>query len=101
MGNNVSYESPGHAMLPAQLSGSSVYFVFKARKVIISCLLAVAQETIFNITEGPSLSHFFLLLTTMCLRTLSMEQDLKCLCERLFNDSTCIAQPDVRYITAN
>lgn len=33
------------------------------------CLLAVAQETIFDITKDPTLSHFASI-TTICLRTL-------------------------------
>ena len=59
LGNNLSGDSPGFVMVLARLNVLSVVcFVFKAREVIIACLLAVAQETIFDITKDPTLSHF-------------------------------------------
>lgn len=35
----------------------------------MACLLAVVQETIFDITKDSTLSHFAFI-TTICLRTL-------------------------------
>ena len=70
LGNNFNCESPGFMMLLAQFNVFSVVcFVFKAGEVIIVYLLAVAQETIFDITKDPTLSHFSFL-TTICLRAL-------------------------------
>lgn len=57
-------------MLLSQLSVFSVVcFVFKAGEVILACLPADAQETIFDITKDPTPSHFSFL-TTICLRML-------------------------------
>lgn len=49
-------ESPEYTMLPAQLSVFSVvvYFVFKAREVIIVCLW-LCMKTFFDIAKGPFL----------------------------------------------
>lgn len=98
MGNNVNSVPPGCTMLPAPLPGSGDGSAFKARKVLTACTLAVAQETIFDVAEGPSLSHF----SNNCILAGTLkEQDLKTLCECLCNDRTCVAQSDVRDSTAN
>lgn len=56
-------------MLLVQLSVIMLFVLFfKSKEVIMACLLAVVQETIFDITKDSTLSHFAFI-TTICLRT--------------------------------